>query len=376
MKLNFLLAFLFLAFVSIVIIANEDETDLIGCTELNGMGCVCHTVERDYSVNVWVEGPETLFVGQTGMYKMLMSGGPAEAGGYNVAGRFGEMVLVDSFSYQNPLAMNELTQAFSLPFPTPQDTIYWHFGYNVPDSSITTDTIYSCGLSLVWDSIPDFHDRWNFGPKFPVVVMEGQIPVELVSFNANVRKDHINLEWLTATELNNSGFEIMRSFDLLSWQNIGFVSGHETSTERQYYSFNDYQNKSTDSYYQLKQIDHNGSYTLSKIVEVHQNVPNEFILNQNYPNPFNPTTNIRFVIPNEVRNQEDFSSRTPRNDNSLVTLKIFDVLGNELATLMNEEKSPGEYEVNFDAAGLTSGLYFYRLTAGSFSETKKMLLLK
>jgi hypothetical protein len=280
MKLNFILAFLFLAFVTVVLIANEDETDLIGCTELNGMGCVCHTVERDFSVNVWVEGPETLFVGQTGMYKMLMSGGPAEAGGYNVAGRFGEMVLVDSFSFQHPLAMNELTQAFSLPFPTPQDTIYWHFGYKVTDSSITTDTIYSCGLSLVWDSIPDFHDRWNFGPKFPITI-------------------------LSATDVDES-----------------------------------------------------------------RNHPEDFILNQNYPNPFNPSTTISW--------QSKVDGRQ--------TLKIFDLLGNEVATLIDEFKPAGNYEVKFSAKGgsasggnvsdLPSGLYFYRLSAGKFTETKKMLLLR
>jgi len=171
MKVNYLLAFLFLTFVSAVIIANINDTKLIGCTELNGYGCVCHTVERDTLVKVWVEGPESLLVGQTGYYKMFMTGGPAEAGGSNVAGKFGEMVLVDSFSFQHPMALNELTQAFSLPFPTTQDTIYWAFGYKAIESSSEWDTIYSCGLSLVWDTIPDFHDRWNFGPKFPVKIL-------------------------------------------------------------------------------------------------------------------------------------------------------------------------------------------------------------
>ena len=203
MKVNYLLAFLFLAFISVVIIANVDETDLIGCTELNGYGCVCHTTEIDTLVHVWVEGPESLYVGQTGYYKMFMTGGPAEAGGYNVAGRFGEMVLVDSFSFQHPLALNELTQAFSLPFPTPQDTIYWDFGYKAVDSTIAFDTIYSCGLSLVWDSIPDFHDRWNFGYKFPIVIIDEPIPVELTNFNAVVNGDNVTLNWTTITELNN-----------------------------------------------------------------------------------------------------------------------------------------------------------------------------
>ena len=270
MKINYLLAFIFLAFVSIVIVANVDEINLIGCTELNGYGCVCHTVEHDTSVSVWVEGPESLLVGQTGLYRMFMAGGPAEAGGYNVAGRFGEMVLVDTLSFQHPLSMNELTQAFSLPFLTTQDTIYWEFGYKALDASNQWDTIYSCGLSLVWDSIPDFHDRWNFGPKFPV---------KILAVTNNDDKD---------------------------------------------------------------------------------NQPTDFVLFQNYPNPFNPTTNIGFQVFNL----------------GFVSIKVYDALGNEITALVNEEKSPGEYEVNFDAAGLTSGLYFYRLTAGSFSETKKMVLLR
>ena len=278
MKINYFLAFLFLTFVSIVVIANVNETDLIGCTELNGYGCVCHTVERDTLVQIWVEGPESLFVGQTGLYKMFMAGGPAEAGGYNVAGRFGEMVLVDTFSFQHPMSLNELTQAFPLPFLTIQDTIYWEFGYKATESSIEWDTIYSCGLSLVWDSIPDFHDRWNFGPKFLVKI-------------------------LTVTDVNESSI-----------------------------------------------------------------YPKDFVLYQNYPNPFNPSTKIKYTVPSVITNAAQQSQ--------LVTLKVYDALGNEIATLVNEEQSSGEYEVTFEAGEFTSGIYFYSLTRGKLAETRKMLLLK
>ena len=173
MKVNYLIAFLFLGFVTIIVTANINDTNIIGCTELNGNppGCVCHTFERDTSVIVWVEGPDTLQLGETGYYRMYLAGGPAEAGGYNVAGRFGQMELVDTFSYRSPYTLNELTQAFTLPFPTTQDTIYWNFGYTASDSSVEWDTIYSCAISLVWDTIPDPLDRWNFGPKFPVKII-------------------------------------------------------------------------------------------------------------------------------------------------------------------------------------------------------------
>jgi Secretion system C-terminal sorting domain len=185
MKNNYLIAFLFLLFLSAVIIANINETDLIGCTELNGSGCVCHSLDIDSSVTVWVEGPDTLLAGETGLYRMFMTGGPAQGGGYNVAGRFGSMVLVDSFSYQNEYVSNELTQAFSLPFPTPQDTIYWNFGYTPADTAGEWDTIYSCGLSLIWDSIPDFHDRWNYGPKFPIRVLSQVTDAGNLNHNPN-----------------------------------------------------------------------------------------------------------------------------------------------------------------------------------------------
>jgi hypothetical protein len=123
------------------------------------------------------------------------------------------------------------------------------------------------------------------------------------------------------------------------------------------------------------------------IVSVEDELPvaTEFRLEQNYPNPFNPSTKIRFVIPNEVRNLKDFSSQAPRNDNPLVTLKVYDVLGTEIATLVNEELSPGEYEVEFNtssgssfrlARNLTSGIYFYTLRAADFIQTKKMILLR
>jgi hypothetical protein len=90
-----------------------------------------------------------------------------------------------------------------------------------------------------------------------------------------------------------------------------------------------------------------------------------FFLSQNYPNPFNPSTKIQYEIPEHVR-----------NDSRLVTLKVYDVLGNEIATLVNEVKQPGSYEVEFSGKLLTSGIYFYRLKAGNFVKTKKMILLK
>jgi hypothetical protein len=198
------------------------------------------------------------------------------------------------------------------------------------------------------------------------------IPVELTSFTANVVNNGVQLNWTTATELNNLGFEIERgshtstSHSVTNWEKIGFVSGQGTSTESHSYSFRD-ENLTSGKptlpagrySYRLKQIDFNGSYEYSDIVEVVL-TPIKFSLSQNYPNPFNPSTKISWQSP----------------VGSYQTLKIYDVLGNEVATLVNEYREAGRYEVEFDARALASGIYFYRLQAGSFVETKKMLMLK
>jgi len=359
MKINILIG---LIFISLILIASENninDPDLIGGTELNGNGCVCHSLERDNNVDVWIEGPESLYVDQMGIYKMFLAGGPAEAGGYNVAGRFGTMELVDTLSFRHPLALNELTQAFPLPFPTTEDTIYWEFGYLASDSS-EVDTIYSCGLSLVWDSIPDDLDRWNFGPKFPITVIN-IIPVELVSFTAVSEGKNVILKWKTATELNNRGFELQRMSDGIPFKGIAFISGGGTTSSLTDYSYND-KNLGSGSYvYRLKQQDFDGSFTYSEEIQIDvTNAPDDFSLSQNYPNPFNPFTKIRFSI--------------PQSEN--VTLKIYDVIGNRVATIVDEMKSSGDYNIIFNAEEFSSGVYYYSLEAGSYVATKKMTLLK
>ena len=111
-------------------------------------------------------------------------------------------------------------------------------------------------------------------------------------------------------------------------------------------------------------------------VEKTSTFPNNFMLYQNYPNPFDPTTTIHFVIPNEVRNSKDTRNTEYYSVQQNVTLKVYDVLGREVATLVNEQKPAGNYEVTFDAADLSSGIYFYTLRAGSKNITKKMILLR
>lgn len=225
------------------------------------------------------------------------------------------------------------------------------------------------------------------------------IPVELTSFTAIIDGNEIHLNWTTASELNNIGFEIERKVISLpagqaghqssvsnsEWRVVGFVDGKGTTTEEQLYSYIDDLTLSPNLpagrqgltlthsfYYRLKQIDYDGTFTYSDVIEVEvEFIPSEFVLYQNYPNPFNPGTVIGYQLP----------------ASGDITLKVFDVLGREVAVLVDEYKEAGYHEVEFNPAsgigylpsgrqGPASGVYFYQLRAGDYSQTKKMILLR
>ncbi len=252
--------------------------------------------------------------------------------------------------------------------------LYRYSGRGVADTVAAVavvDTHY-VALSLFQD--PRYFTNGNFyhvlfeliqfavtnGGSFP-----GFIPVELTSFAASVLGTDVNLSWITATELNNQGFDIQRSTDKNDWETIGFVDGFGTTTEMKYYSYSDNELKAGTYYYRLKQIDFDGTFDYSSVVEAVVTIPIEYALQQNYPNPFNPSTKINFSLAAD----------------SKVMLKIYDILGQEVTTLINGDMSLGEHEISFNAAGLNSGVYIYRLDAEgvngkSFSSVKKMILSK
>ena len=193
----------------------------------------------------------------------------------------------------------------------------------------------------------------------------GGVPVELVSFSATQSRDKVLLSWITATEINNQGFNVERRFpDQKDWEKIGFIEGNGTTTEIHHYSFTDNipsQNFNHKVYYRLKQMDFNGTYEYSDEVEVMLSNPEGFILEQNYPNPFNPSTEIKFSTAAK----------------GVASLKVYDLLGREVATLLNKELEPGSYNLRFDAKDLPSGVYLYTLKVDNFfSQTRKMLLMK
>ena len=190
------------------------------------------------------------------------------------------------------------------------------------------------------------------------------VPVELTSFKANVNESGVSLDWSTATEINNSGFQVERSSGN-SFEVIGFVGGHGTTTEIQNYSYLDNTVKSGTYTYRLKQIDFDGTFEYSNEIEVDFAGVTEFALAQNYPNPFNPSTVINFSLAVD----------------SKVSLKIFDVLGQEVATLVNGQLAAGSHPISFNASLLNSGVYFYQIDATgidgqNFTSTKKMILTK
>ncbi len=362
MKTNGLLLVIF---ISIVFYAFSDGNSFkqlmrIGGTQLNGSGCVCHNLQSDPNVHVWVTGPDTLISGQTAEYKMFLYGGSAIAGGYNIAVRYGTLNVA---GYLSLLIDNELTQAFPLLFPSTQDTIFWPFLYTAPDS-VDIDTIYSVGLSSNFDGDPNVGDTWQFGPKFPVRVLHDVTPVELVSFSSEVENSGVRLSWKTSTETNNKGFEVQRknnTSEKSKWETISFVNGNGTSSNIHSYSYLD-KNLNFENYsYRLKQVDYNGSFEYSKIINVELgNTVESYVLNQNYPNPFNPGTTISYELPQSAN----------------VIIKVYDVLGNEVKTLVNNNEQAGKHQIYFDASKLSSGIYLYKMQAGKYSEIKKMILLK
>lgn len=195
----------------------------------------------------------------------------------------------------------------------------------------------------------------------------GPLPVEMTGMTAQATRSAVTLNWTTATETDNYGFEVERrvvssQLPVGGWKNVGFVKGSGTSSSPHEYSFSD-ENLSPGRYaYRIRQIDQSGSFTYTAAVEVEVGLaPKEFKLSQNFPNPFNPTTTMEFTLP----------------EDGLVTLKMYDLAGRELVTLLDEEKRAGYYhQVTIDASRFGSGTYFCRLEFNGKQVTRKIVLVK
>ena len=247
----------------------------------------------------------------------------------------------------------------------------------VGDSYLTiVNSISHPNESFYWDG-SQWQDMFNYeDPPWPagsanlcikaLTIDESNVPVELTSFTAINKGVKILLDWVTSTETNNQQFEIYRrsiqNEKTDEWMLVGFRESIGTTLEPQYYSYEDDITgmNATALEYRLKQIDYNGTYAYSEIVTVDNLAPSGFVLEQNYPNPFNPSTRIKYAIAGK----------------QFVSLKVYDLLGNEIATLVNEEKPAGTYEVEFNANRLSAGVYYYTIVTENLVQTKKMILLK
>ena len=194
---------------------------------------------------------------------------------------------------------------------------------------------------------------------------DASIPVELLGFSASKSGNSVVLNWATATETNNSGFEIQKNSGT-GFMKIGFVAGNGTTTDKKSYSFVDQNTVNGTFFYRLKQIDLNGTYSYSNIVEITNGIPANFNLTQNYPNPFNPSTTINYSLPYE----------------SNVKIIVYNLIGEVVKELANSTQQAGEYTIRFNANGFSSGIYFYSINASSidgkhnYQSVRKMTLLK
>jgi hypothetical protein len=193
------------------------------------------------------------------------------------------------------------------------------------------------------------------------------IPVELTSFTSSATGNEVTLSWVTASEINNSGFEIERAplnppqvGTSGQWKKIGFVEGNGTTTETNYYSFEDKNLSAGKYFYRLKQIDFDGTFEYSNVVEIDINIPVEFSLSQNYPNPFNPSTNI--IV--NVKAKGDYK------------IDIFNILGERIFNLFDGYLVQGENKFEVNMNNNPSGIYLIKVSNGAEVRTSKIMLMK
>jgi hypothetical protein len=245
--------------------------------------------------------------------------------------------------YYNP---DTDTWALETPLPAPRGLVH---GTYIPGHN-----------KLLWGGGNNTISSTAFQPHIWEGVNGVYVPVEMVSFTADVTLRGAELKWTTASEKNNSHFVVEKSSDGILFDEISIVTGSGTKLNESNYSYTDQTYSGGVCFYRLRQVDYDGSYSYSDVVNVESEIPSMFVLEQNYPNPFNPSTRIRYQLPVD----------------GLVTLQLYDPVGRLVGVLVNEEKPAGTHEVMFNASSYSSGVYYYKLTSGQNSGIKKLLLMK
>jgi hypothetical protein len=283
----------------------------------------------------------------------------ATVGIENASGSYGLQIAYNAVYLQNSLAVLIAADPEWLTATPMQGTIY---NGNAVDVILNFNTE---GLQLGEYSM-DMETSTN-DPLKPLVIIPirmivtNEVPVELTSFTAVSADNEVRLTWITQTETNNKGFYIERkNISEKSWSIIGFINGNGTTTNLCEYYYVDRKIGSGKYTYRLKQVDLDGSFEYSQQVNVEVNTPDKFELFQNYPNPFNPSTLIKFSLPEKEQ----------------VNLNVYNISGELVQTLINQRMDEGYYEVIFSAVNFASGVYYYTIRAGSFIDTKKMIIIK
>jgi len=315
--------------------------------------CASFTIEATYSSTISFTGGSTLTVSgdwTNNSTPVFVNGSVLLGGNFtNTNASFDDRGTTFTFNGSG----NQTINSASTPLPATTT-----FGDLVIDK--TLGTIQLLSDVAVENTFVEINGTLDLG-VYTLWVAGNPLPVELSSFSAVILENRIKLNWRTETEVNNYGFEIQRSVKTNNWEVLGFVEGHGNSNSPKEYSFTDAEiNASGVFYYRLKQIDNDGTYEFSNQLEVNLDAPENLKLNQNYPNPFNPSTTISFNLP----------------ESGVVTLRIYNLIGEEVKTLVEGYTEAGIHTFSFNAEGYPSGMYLYRLSTNGFTETKKMLLMK
>jgi len=228
------------------------------------------------------------------------------------------------------------------------------------DALLTSTTGYGTLFRSCWGSgyTANSGSQGNF--TIVRITADVPVPVEFTSFIATTSGSNVILQWQTATETNNYGFEVQRRSSESEYEALGFVAGSGTTTEPRNYFFTDSKIPNGQYVYRLKQMDFNGTFSFSNEIAVDVDAPAEYSLEQNYPNPFNPSTNINFSLA----------------EPGVVKLTVYNLLGQKVKLILDEFREAGAHSITFDASELPSGAYFYTIEASNFKQTKKMLLAK
>ena len=239
-----------------------------------------------------------------------------------------------------------------------------HIDFQVPGTVVTTGALYPCSFNAY---VAGLNTNITSAASFQTDLSGPLLPVELSSFASVAQGRTVVLNWSTKTEKNSDRFEVERSIVTNgNWSTVGSVKASVLSNSTKNYSYTDTKLQSGKYQYRLKMVDNDGSYSYSSVEAAEVAVPKDFAVSQNYPNPFNPSTKIDYQVPVDAK----------------VVMEVYNIAGQKVMELVNQEMSAGYYTVDFGASKLSSGVYIYRLAASdratghNFSSIKKMMLLK